>query len=254
MEMPVSKQELRIDTTASFAKTAYADKLSITNTQLYTHCVSVARLAETIARKLFQDMRRDVLPQDVDDIIEAIVHSAILSETINTHRITFEQVADVTNVQVATMVATLSRDIRLVETKRDLEYRGRLSVSPLATQIVAVSRIICTAKELISRLTDEQLSAAPLARKILTQLDGDLLCVHAVSRYYVLRLYAHAARNLITDANQTIKKLKTEARAAKTAAKMTAGIRKRQAAKSSPSPSPKRKDKNDIKPRRRRSS
>ncbi len=229
----MSKQELKIDTTANFAKTAYADKLNTTNTQLYPHCISIARLAETIARKLFQDMRRDVLPHDADDIIEAIVHSSILSETINTHRVTFEQIADVTNVQIATMVATLSRDLRLVETKRDIEYRGRLSASPLATQIVAVSRIICIARELTNRLNVEALAIAPLARKILTQLDGDLLCVHAVSRYYVLRLYAHAARNLIADANQAIKKLKSEARTAKTVAKMTAGIRTRQAAKAS---------------------
>lgn len=245
----MSKQDLKIDTTANFAKTAYAEKLSATNTNLYTHCVSVARLAEKIARKLFHDMRRDVLPQDVDDIIAAIVHSAILAEVINAQRTTFEQIADLTNVQVATMVATLSRDIRLVETKRDLEYRGRLSTSPLATQIVAVSRIICTAQELTKRLITEKLAIAPLARKILTQLDGDLLCVHAVSRYYVLRLYAHAARNLIVDANQTIKKLKSEARVAKAAAKMTVSIRNRQAAKLSSHNND--KVNNDTKPGRR---
>ena len=216
------KQGLKVEDTANFAKTAYAARLSVTDTALYSHCLNIARLAEKIARKLFKDMRRDAIPQDVDDIVEAIVHSAILSESINTSRTTFEQVVSVTNVQIATMVANLSRDLRLVETKRDIEYRGRLSTSPLPTQIVAVSRIICTAQELIARLNSEAgLTAAPIARKLLTQLDGDLLCVHATNRYYVLRMYAHAARNLIVDANQLIKKLKTAARAAKIAATVT---------------------------------
>lgn len=244
----MSKQDLKVDTTANFAKTAYENKHNVVNTPLYSHCLSTAKLAEKIAVKLFRDMRRDVIPHDVDDIVEAIVHSAILSEVINAQRVTFEQIADITNVQIATMVSTLSRDLRLVETKRDLEYRGRLSVSPLATQIVAVSRIICIAQELTKRLSEEALAIAPLARKILTQLDGDLLCIHAVSRYYTLRLYAHAARNLIIDANHAIKKLKTEARTAKTVAKMTAGIRTRQAAKASPNTEA---DKNDPKPRRK---
>jgi hypothetical protein len=129
------------------------------------------------------------------------------------------------------MVATLTRDYRLVETKRDIEYRGRLSISPLATQIVAVAGIICNAKTILKFLQKNGLAATSKARKILAQLDGDLLAIHAVSRYYTLRLYAHAARNLIADANQLIKKLKADAKTARMVEKNTAGIRSRQAAK-----------------------
>lgn len=229
----MSKQELSVDATANFAKEAYGSTKTATNTLTYTHCVSVARLAEQIAHKLFRDMRADAVPQDVNDIIAAIVHAAMLSEIINTGRVTFEQIADVANVQIAAMVSNLSRDLRLVETKRDIEYRGRLSSSPLATQIVAVGAIICTAQETVRLLTTETLVVIPKARKILTQLDGDLLCVHAASRYYTLRLYAHAARNLINDANQIIKKIKADARAARQAAKADANICSRIAAKNS---------------------
>lgn len=229
----MSKQELNVDSTAAFAKKTYGADTTATGVLTFVHCCSVARLAEQIANKLFQDMRGDVIPQDTNDIIAAIVHTSLLSEIIHARREPVETIADVTNVQIAAMVATLSRDIRLVETKRDIEYRGRMSQSPVATQIVAISAIICTAKETVLLLQNSAIAAIPKARKILAQLDGDLLCTHATSRYYTLRLYAHAARNLINDANQLIKKLKADARLAKTIEKSTTGIKSRQAAKTS---------------------
>ena len=229
----MTKQNLNLDGTIAFAKSTYGDLVTPTDTGLFAHCWATARLAEKIANKLFQDMRGDVIPQDSADIITAIVHAAILSEVIHTKRQTFEAVADVANVQIAAMVSTLSRDIRLVETKRDIEYRGRLSQSPVATQIVAVAAIVCTAQEVVKLLGVGAIAVIPKARKILAQLDGDLLCIHAVSRYYTLRVYSHAARNLISDANQLIKKLKADARLARNIEKNTVGIRSRHAAKKS---------------------
>lgn len=238
----MTKQNLSIDTTVLFAKSTYGEEKTQTAVDVFSHCWAVARVAEKIAHKLFQDMRGDVIPQDSADIITAIVHAAILSETIHTKRQTFESIADVANVQIAAMVSTLSRDIRLVETKRDIEYRGRLSQSTVATQIIAVAAIVCTAQEVIKLLTDNAIAAIPKARKILAQLDGDLLCVHAASRYYVLRMYAHAARNLINDANQLIKKMKAEARLARNIEKNTAGLRTRAAAKKSATNEPEKQE------------
>jgi len=229
--VPMTKQTLQISNTVDFAKDAYGNAKTNTDYEVITYCLSVAKLAEQIAQQLFKDMRSDVVPHDKHDIIESIVHAAVLSETLATARRTFEHVASITNVQIASMVATLTRDYRLVETKRDIEYRGRLSISPLATQIVAVAGIICNAKTILKSLQKNGLAATSKARKILAQLDGDLLAIHAVSRYYTLRLYAHAARNLIADANQLIKKLKADAKTARMVEKNTAGIRSRQAAK-----------------------
>lgn len=246
----MTKQNLHIETTIAFAKETYADAKTQTSETVLAHCTAAARLAESIAQKLFRDMRGDVIPQDSQDIIEAIVHAAVLSEAINVNRRTFEQIADITNVQIASMVSALTRDLRLVETKRDIEYRGRLSVSPLSTQIVAVAAIICTANSVVKLLTAQNILAIPIARKILAQLDGDLLAAHATSRYYTLRLYAHAARNLIADANQIIKKLKADARTARMVEKSTAGIRMRQAAKKAVTPDnqePKRDRKRSVK-------
>jgi hypothetical protein len=233
MEVPMSKQEINTAETVEFARATYDSAQTATNVAVFTHCMSSARLAEQIAHKLFADMRGDLVPQDVNEIIAAIVNAALLAETINMRRVNFEAVADVTNVQVASMVAALSRDSRLVETKRDMEYRGRLSQSPVATQIVAVAAIVCTATEIVELLKKKSIAAIPKVRKILAQLDADLLAVHAASRYYVLRLYTHAARNLIVDANQTIKKIKAEAKMARVVDKHTAGIRAKAAAKAS---------------------
>ncbi len=227
----MTKQVLQITTTVEFAREAYGHEKTTADYEVITYCLSAARLAEQIAQQLFKDMRSDVVPPDKHDIIESIVHAAVLSETVGVARRTFEHIAAITNVQIASMVSTLTRDYRMVETKRDIEYRGRLSVSPLATQIVAVAGIICNGKSVLKFLQKNGLAAVPRSRKILAQLDGDLLAVHAVSRYYTLRLYAHAARNLIADANQLIKKLKADAKVARLIEKNTAGIRSRQAAK-----------------------
>lgn len=227
----MSKQELNLKETIEFAKNAYGDEKTVTRTLILTHCISSARLAENIAQKLFSEIRSDLLPQDSQDIIAAIVHAAVLQDAINIGRKTFETIADVANVQIAAMVSTLSRDYRLVETKRDIEYRGRLSQSPLATQIVAAAAIVCTAQELLNFLKQNGLVELPRVRKILAQIDADLLVIHAAARYYVLRLYVHAARNLIADANQLIKQLRTEARKAKQLDKIAANVERKMAAK-----------------------
>lgn len=243
----MSKQEISTASTVEFARSTYGTAQTHTDVEVFTHCMSVARLAEQIAHKLFADMRGDLVPPDVNEINAAIVSAALLSEAINTRRVNFEVVAEVANVQVASMVASLSRDSRLVETKRDMEYRGRLSQSPVATQIVAVAGIVCTAKEITGLLHDQSIAIIPKVRKILAQLDADLLAIHAASRYYVLRLYTHAARNLIADANQTIKKFKADAKLARTVEKHTASMRSKVAAKTSAPENVKQEPKNGRK-------
>lgn len=220
----MSKQELNTAKIVDFVKVLYGDLQTPTSVPVFAHCVSTAKLAEKIAHRLFNDMRGDLVPQDVNEIIASIVHASLLLESINTCRAYFETIADVANVQIATMVSTLSRDLRLVETKRDIEYRGRLSQSSVATQIVAVSAILCTAQEVVNTLRQNSVAVIPKVRKILAQLDADLLAMHATSRYYTLRLYAHAARNLIGDANQLIKKMRAEIKAARLVERHTANI------------------------------
>lgn len=225
----MSKQELNTAKVLEFAKELYADTQTLTNISVYAHCVNTAKLAENIAHRLFSDMRGDLVPQDVNEIIAAIVNASLLSEVINTRRTYFETIADIANVQIATMVSTLSRDLRLVETKRDMEYRGRLSQSSVATQIVAVAAILCTAQEAVGMINQKSIAAIPKVRKILAQLDADLLAAHATTRYYILRLYAHAARNLISDANQLIKKLRSELKAERLMERHTANIANKKA-------------------------
>lgn len=227
----MSKKDLDLKSTVNYAKAVYGDAATIIGTKVFTHCLSDAKLAEQIAHKVFSDIRTDLLPQAPSEIIAAIVHAAFLRDVIHIGRQTFENVADIANVQVAAMVSTLSRDYRIVETKRDIEYRGRLSQSSVATQIVAVADIVCTAQEILNTLKDSGLANISKIKKLLTQLDADLLVIHTASRYYGLRLYVHAARNLITDANQLIKKLKADAKTVKMFEKVAAGIESKKAAK-----------------------
>ena len=232
----MSKQELHVNKTLEFAKQFYSDTPTATNISVFNHCLNTAKLAEKIAHRLFGDMRGDVVPQDVNEIIAAIVHAGLLCEIINTRCANFETVADVASVQIASMVSTLSRDMRLVETKRDMEYRGRLSQSSVATQIVAVAAILCTAQEVVAVLKTKSIANLSKIRKILAQLDADLLAAHATTRYYVLRLYSHAARNLINDANQLIKKIRGDLKTARMLEKHTAKLVSKAAAKTAATP------------------
>lgn len=223
--------ELPIAATMEFARQHYQDKPSIYGKTLLQHSLSVARMAETIAIKLYNDVRKDLVSDETQESVAIIVHSSVLHDVINVSRCPFEQIAEQTTVQIAATVADLSRDFRLVETKRDMEFRGRLSSSSVRTQVVAVADIICTAGELLEMLKEKGAEATARARKVLMQLDGDLLAVTAASRFYQLRLYTHAARNRLHDVSQLIKDCKAEARRARQAATMENALRARMAAK-----------------------
>lgn len=217
--------ELSLEKTFQFATQCYAAKTTLSGDNLMAHAKHVARHAEKIAVELYQDIRADYMPDDTKDSITTIVHCSLLHDVLNVSACAFENVAEITNVQIAAMVAALSRDFRLVETKRDMEFRGRLSQSPVGAQIVAVADIICTAKGLSNLVDASGLAEAAKVKKLLAQLDGDLLAVHAANKYYVLRLYAHAARNLLVEVSQKLKAQKQRAKIEKLALQNTKTLR-----------------------------
>jgi (p)ppGpp synthase/HD superfamily hydrolase len=221
----------KIEDTVEFAKEHYRAQLSVHKRTLLQHAVAVAKLAEVIGAKLYQDVREDYMSEDTKESVAVIVHGAILHDVINVGRCPFEYIAERTTVQIAAMVADLSRDFRLVETKRDMEFRGRLSTSTVGTQIVAVADIICTAQEIVALLNDQGAAAIPQAKKLVIQLDGDLLAIHAASRFYPLRLYTHAARNLLQDASKLIKECRSRARTERATADTVTRIQAKVAAR-----------------------
>jgi hypothetical protein len=216
-----------IQSTIAFAKDNYAGKKTVTGGCLFEHCMAVAAQAELIAAKLYQDVRADYMSDDTKDSINVVIQSAILHDVLNVSACAFENVAKAATVQIAATVADLSRDFRLIETKRDMEFRGRLSQSPVNAQIIAVADVICTARDLMRWLEHDGLSVAAKIKSLLAQLDGDLLAVHAANKYYVLRLFTHAARNLISDVSTAVKAKKQKAKLDKLLAQNTKGLRER---------------------------
>lgn len=211
--------------TYEFAKQQYAGKTTVFDRPLMEHCVAVARQAEVIAQKLYQDVRADFMPDKTKESINAIMQIALLHDVLNVSACAFEHIAETSTVQVAAMVADISKDFRLVETKRDMEFRGRVSQSPVGAQIVVVADVICTTKELLTLLQKQGLTVSAKVKKMLAQFDADLLAIHAANRYYVLRLYVHAARNLLISVSQTIKELKTKAKLDKMVSQGTKRLR-----------------------------
>jgi (p)ppGpp synthase/HD superfamily hydrolase len=238
---------LSLEKTVEFAKRYYADKKTISGLTLIEHCMRVSRQAEIIAQKLYQDVRKDLFVSDsAKDSVMALVHGALLHDVLHVSDCAFENIAEATTVQIAAMVADVTRDFRLVETKRDMEFRGRLSQSPVTSQILVVADVVCTAKEVLAVLKDQGKVIVPRAKKILTQMDGDLLAIHAASRYYMLRLYVHAARNLLQEISQKIKECKQRARAERHAAVSLQKLKERIAEKHEKQPTAK----NPAKPKK----
>ena len=227
--------------TVEFATPFYCHKKTISGAALIEHCLKVSEQAEIIAAQLYQDVRMDFFPESTKESIAAIVQGAILHDILHVSECAFEQIAEATTVQVAAMVADVTRDFRLVETKRDMEFRGRLSQSPVSSQIVVTADIICTAKELLALLNVHGIKLVPKAKKILTQLDGDLLAIHAASRYYMLRQYVHAARGLLNQISQKIKACKQQARMDRIVANSTKSIRDAQLKEKPAKTAPKKK-------------
>jgi (p)ppGpp synthase/HD superfamily hydrolase len=222
--------ELSLEKTYHFAAQCYVNKTTPVGEEMLQHAKRVATQAEKIAHRLYQDMRQDYLPENSKDSITAIVHCGLLHDVLNVSSCAFENVAEVTNVQIAAMVAAISRDFRLVETKRDMEFRGRLSQSPVGAQIVVVADILCTAKYLSDAIEAAGLPLVPKSKKILAQLDGDLLAVHAANKYYVLRMFTHVARNLLSEISQKIKACKQKAKMEKLVMQSTKTLRETVAA------------------------
>jgi len=204
--------ELSLERTFNFARTCYGDRKTHAGEPFLVHGKRVAAQAEVIAHKLYGSARTNYFPDSVKDNIVAAVHCGLLHDVLNVSACTFENVAEVANVQIAAMVAAISRDFRLVETKRDMEFRGRLSQSPIGSQIVVVADGICTAQFLLNALDKSGKAVIPAAKKLLSQIDGDLLAVHAAQKYYVLRMYVHAAKNLLSDISQKIKSCRQQAK------------------------------------------
>jgi hypothetical protein len=237
MEVPMKKSDvLSTQRTIDFAKQYYGQRKTLSGQALIDHCVLVARQAELIAQKLYQDVRADFLPDSTKDSIAAIVHGALLHDVMQVSDCAFENVAETTTVQIAAMVADISRDFRLVETKRDMEFRGRVSQSPVGSQIIVAADIICTAREAAKVLEASGVAVVPAVKKILTQLDGDLLAIYAANRYYMLRLYVHAARNMLNDISQKIKECKQQAKMARHAANSMQRLKEKLAAKAKDKP------------------
>ena len=227
-------------TTFEFVAKHYGAQETNFGVNLLRHAEMVSKQAEVIAQRLYQDVRADIIPDDSKDSIAAIMQGALLHDILNVRACAFENIAEISTVQIAAMVADISRDFRLVETKRDMEFRGRLASAPVGSQIIVVADVICTARDILQALQQLDMAAVPRARKLLTQLDGDLLAIHAASRYYILRMYVHAARNMLTDVSQAIKTCKQKAKNDKAMAQLKMKLRDKLSSEKSPAPTKKK--------------
>lgn len=238
-------EELSVRDTAAFVEKQCAYCFLNTGEDVFEFSKRVAKRAEDIAHKFYADMLPDYNAENKKSNISAVVHCALLSEVFHYGNCCFEDVADICNVQVAAMVAALSRDRRLVETKRDTEFRGRLSQSSLGAQIVALSRIICFAQSTKDYFDRASLTGAVKIKKNLAQMDADLLSIQAANLYYVVRTHVHAARNILIEISHSLKKKKQAAKNEKLVLHYTKKLResssatqknrKARAAKKSPS-------------------
>lgn len=116
------------------------------------HSVAVAELAEPWGTRHF---RRNQLVMPLDQImIDNMWHAAILHDTIKDGNATWDDILDVTNLEVARLVAILTHDSRLSRTRRLQEYTNCLLHADYPAKIIKLADLSCDLQDALKLLRD----------------------------------------------------------------------------------------------------
>lgn len=101
------------------------------------HAESVACDVATLSANYFAVTRGPCFVPGRHELPETLEHAALLHEMISHCGASYDELLEVTNSDVADVVAAITPDMRLPEPKRVLDYRGQLSgFSPGLTALI----------------------------------------------------------------------------------------------------------------------
>jgi len=129
-------------------------KRRITLTAQSRHPPAVAAAAEVWGRRYFRHYR--MLRPDDKATVENMWHAGMLHGVMVGCGITWDEILNLANMEVANIVADVSRDNRLSYPRRVQEHANRLCRAEEASKIVKLADVFCNLKEVITALhTDE---------------------------------------------------------------------------------------------------
>ena len=117
------------------------------------HPKEVAELAESWGVRHFRNNRL-IMPLDRVTIVD-MWHAAMLHDTIEDGRATWDDILGVTNLAVAELVATLSHDNRLSRPRRLQEYTNCLVHADYPAKIVKLADLYCNLQDALVLLRSQ---------------------------------------------------------------------------------------------------
>jgi hypothetical protein len=206
------EQSPNVSALRDYVANSYGQQPSIGAESAIQHAARVADLVYKIADTHYRDVsgsglehdQHVFLPPAVHETMELLVCAAWLHEAVERSGRCFEDILAISNVTVANLVTTLSRDVRLPVDRRRQAYRSALQDISIEGQLLALADMICTAQAYKTWFKAEDTEAIDLMvfRQSQFLLD-DLLALpklvyHPVSRRYAVALQAGLV-NLQTD-------------------------------------------------------
>ncbi len=107
----------------------------------WRHPEAVAKIAYALALRHFRALDPIVFPNDMERA-ENLFLAGLLHDTIEDCGATYEEIAQLTNIQVADLVSAVSEDNRLSIVPRRIDYANRLGLSTLDAKILKLADLV----------------------------------------------------------------------------------------------------------------
>ncbi len=196
---------LDICATRLFADHMYETSLTPAGKTILNHAEEVSRYVRRAATDYYHYVRGEFLPPECTDPLESAVHASILHEVIERGGCTFEAVVAETDLAAGHFVADCTRDHRLPEARRLLEFRSRISEAPILSQIIVLCDTLCTIRDTAAWLPNQPRDVIMATGDLLPRWDEDLSALNQTVRYTPVRPFVKYARRQLTDLGQLIR-------------------------------------------------
>lgn len=124
-----------------FCKTKHRQQRRADGSPYWRHPQSVGKIAYGLAIRYFRAIDPIIFPNDMERA-ENLYLGGLMHDTIEDCGVTYEEVAQVTNIQVADLVSAVSEDHRLSIVPRRIDYANRLGLCTLDAKILKLADLV----------------------------------------------------------------------------------------------------------------
>jgi len=147
--------------TERFAAEKYRGRLWMHERTMWQHAWETAAAAEKLLGDQLAKNWGQCPPPTITSQIEQIKHAGMLHAVMDRCAVNFEEVCQVTHLEVAKIISGYSADPRLPEPVRVLDRIGRLADGPLLSQVLMLADVLCAVRYYETYLKDAPYGDVP---------------------------------------------------------------------------------------------